>query len=116
MKLEYLQFLELETFTRLGGRLEADMARRIKRGRILRSLVRQERLDPKPVTFNLAWLVAFNDGLLDGIAPERMGDVQAFLELRLRESGLDVNTPRERWAEALRAWMQAYGEAHDATP
>ena len=43
MKLDYLQFLELEVFTRFGARLEASVEARIQRGRLLRELLRQER-------------------------------------------------------------------------
>ena len=107
MKLEYLQFLELETFTRFGGRLEADIARRIQRGRVLRALIQQDRLDPKPIAFHLGWLIAFNDGLLDGTPPERIAGCLADVEARMRESGFDVNTPRDQWATALRGWIDA---------
>ena len=44
MKLDYLQFLELEMFTRFGTRLEASMETAIQRGRILREILKQDRL------------------------------------------------------------------------
>ena len=44
MKLEYLQFLELEMFTRFGAELEPSMQKKIARGRVLRELLKQERL------------------------------------------------------------------------
>ncbi|MDX2486297.1 MAG: F0F1 ATP synthase subunit alpha, partial [Gammaproteobacteria bacterium] len=50
LKLDYLQFLELEVFTRFGARLEASMEATIKRGRVLREIFKQERLMPLPVT------------------------------------------------------------------
>ena len=46
MKLDYLQFLELEVFTRFGARLEASIEERIRRGRVLREILKQERLSP----------------------------------------------------------------------
>ena len=46
MKLDYLQFLELEVFTRFGSRLEAGVEAKIRRGRLLRELLKQERLAP----------------------------------------------------------------------
>ena len=42
MKLDYLQFLELETFSRFGSRLEAAMQKRLARGRLLRRLLQQD--------------------------------------------------------------------------
>ena len=56
MKLDYLQFLELEVFTRFGSRLEASMEAKIARGRVLRELLKQDRLSPLPIEFHLAWL------------------------------------------------------------
>jgi F-type H+-transporting ATPase subunit alpha len=41
MKLDYLQFLELEAFSRFGQRLEASMEAKIKRGRLLRKILIQ---------------------------------------------------------------------------
>ncbi|MGE4560775.1 MAG: F0F1 ATP synthase subunit alpha, partial [Desulfobulbus sp.] len=46
IRLDYLQFLELEAFTRFGTRLEPAMEAKLKRGRILRRILNQERLHP----------------------------------------------------------------------
>lgn len=105
MKLDYLQFLELEVFTRFGARLEASMERAIQRGRLLREILKQDRLLPLPVTFQLAWLIAFNDGLLDGITPDTIPAVLARLEGHIRQSSLDLETPREAWSTALSGWL-----------
>ena len=48
MKLDYLQFLDLEVFTRFGARLEPAMESAIRRGRILREALKQDRLSPCP--------------------------------------------------------------------
>ncbi|MGR9053831.1 MAG: F0F1 ATP synthase subunit alpha, partial [Gammaproteobacteria bacterium] len=69
-KLDYLQFLELETFSRFGQRLEASMEARIRRGRLLREILKQDRLNPYESLFQLAWLIAFNENLFDGMSPE----------------------------------------------
>ena len=45
MKLEYMQFLELEVFTRFGTKLEASMEAAIQRGRVLREILKQRRLE-----------------------------------------------------------------------
>ena len=71
MKLDYLQFLELEVFTRFGARLESSMEAAIQRGRLLREILKQDRLSPLPGTFQMAWLVAFNDGLFEERIPTR---------------------------------------------
>jgi F-type H+-transporting ATPase subunit alpha len=101
MKLDYLQFLELEVFTRFGARLEASIEARIKRGRLLREILKQERLSLCSPEFQMAWLVAFNERMLDGTAS---ADVPAALE-RIAEvaagSGLKLAADRELWRQAM---------------
>lgn len=107
LKLDYLQFLELEVFTRFGARLETAMELAIKRGRLLRELFKQERLSPKSIEFQLAWMVAYNDGLLDDRDPRDIALLSNRLETQVAGSGLSLDEGRERWAEKLRDWMNS---------
>jgi len=111
MKLDYLQFLELEVFTRFGTRLEAGMEAAIRRGQLLREILKQERLAPLPAVFQLAWLIAFNEGLLDAAGTEHVGDVMAALLPQVRDSGLTLDSPREDWLNALSGWLADPGGA-----
>jgi len=105
MKLDYLQFLELEVFTRFGAKLEATMEKAIRRGRLLREILKQERLEPQPISFQLAWMMAFNEGLLDACDPENVLDVLRTLDDGVRESPLDLDSPREAWQAAIAGWL-----------
>jgi F-type H+-transporting ATPase subunit alpha len=105
MKLDYLQFLELEVFTRFGARLEASMEAAIARGRLLKEILKQDRLDPLPVEFEMAWMVAFNDGRLDGTEPEQLPELLARLKQQVAASDLTVDSPREQWSEAAQRWF-----------
>jgi len=105
MKLDYLQFLELEVFTRFGARLEASMEAAIRRGRLLRELLKQDRLSPLPATFQLAWLVAFNDSLFDGVEPAAVEPMLAGLLQQVQRSNLMLDSPRAEWSEALAGWL-----------
>jgi F-type H+-transporting ATPase subunit alpha len=105
MKLDYLQFLELEVFTRFGARLEASMELAIRRGRALREILKQERLSPVSVNMQLAWLIAFNEGLLDEQPLERLSGVLAQLQQQVAASALRLEDGRDRWLEALRRWL-----------
>jgi F-type H+-transporting ATPase subunit alpha len=107
MKLDYLQFLELEVFTRFGARLEASMEAAIRRGRLLRELLKQERLAPHSVRFQMAWLVAFNEGLFDERKPEQSAALLKPLAGWVVESGLTLAEERGVWLDALRRWFQA---------
>jgi F-type H+-transporting ATPase subunit alpha len=105
MKLDYLQFLDLEVFTRFGARLEASMEKAIRRGRALREILKQERLEPLSIGFQMAWLVAFNEGLFDAVETGNIPAHLKQLENRVGTSGLGLDSPREQWAAAVADWL-----------
>jgi F-type H+-transporting ATPase subunit alpha len=105
MKLDYLQFLELEVFTRFGARLEESMELAIRRGRALREILKQDRLSPVAVNMQLAWLIAFNEGLLDESPLASLPGLLAQLRQQVAASGMRLEDGRERWLEALRRWL-----------
>jgi F-type H+-transporting ATPase subunit alpha len=105
MKLDYLQYLELEVFTRFGARLEASMETAIQRGRMLREILKQDRLSPLPVEFQMAWMVAFNNRLFDDAD---IADVPALLEMlekQVRQTTLRLDSPREEWTATVAGWF-----------
>ena len=110
MKLDYLQYLELEVFTRFGARLEASMEAAIARGHVLREILKQERLGPLPETFQMAWLVAFNDGRFDGVEIDRIPSLLDQLQRQTRHSTLTLNSPRGQWSEVVSEWLAAEEE------
>ncbi|MEF3074767.1 F0F1 ATP synthase subunit alpha [Methylobacter sp. Wu1] len=105
MKLDYLQFLELEAFSRFGQRLEASMEARIQRGRVLREILKQDRLSPLSSAFQLAWLIAFNEHLFDQAKPEDIKDFLARLQRGISETSLTLNSSPEQWLQAVRDWL-----------
>jgi F-type H+-transporting ATPase subunit alpha len=113
MKLDYLQFLELEVFTRFGARLEASMERAIRRGRVLREILKQDRLQPLPVEFQLAWLIAFNEGLFDGLELEAIAATLTTLQQKVAASGLHLEAERAQWLEAVRRWLGVAPQEED---
>lgn len=106
MKLDYLRYLELEVFTRFGAKLEASMEKAIHKGRLLRHILKQDRLCPLAAEFHMAWLVAFNDGLFDAFEQTRLPAVLSALEKRLDERPLTLDSPREQWSDAVLSWLQ----------
>jgi F-type H+-transporting ATPase subunit alpha len=104
-KLDYLQFLELEVFTRFGARLEASSEAKIKRGRILREILKQDRLSPLPVEFHMAWLVAFHEGTFDETPLDEMPAVLRRLAGEVESSGLKLEDRHDDWKRALQGWL-----------
>ena len=106
MKLDYLQFLELEKFTRFGAHLEASMARKLRRGQVLRALLKQGRLHPHDARFQLAWLIGFNEGLFDQVAVNAVSDVLEKLVTHVNAAMLTLDSDRTLWVNALLRWLQ----------
>lgn len=100
IRLDYLQFLELELFARFGTKLEAAMEEKLRRGRLLRELLKQDRLAPLSETMHLAWLLAYGEGFLD--RPEDLGELCQRLFAAVRDAGLDLDAPRDEWLALLR--------------
>jgi F-type H+-transporting ATPase subunit alpha len=105
MKLDYLRFLELEVFSRFGARLEPSIAAALKRGRILREILKQDRLAPLPVEFQMAWMVAFNDGLFEKTEPEQVPAAVERIAAGLAARPLDLASDRNEWARSVAGWL-----------
>jgi len=111
MKLDYLQFLELEVFTRFGSKLEASMEAKIQRGQLLREILKQECLAPLAIEFQLAWMIAFNEGLLDGMSAQDVPAILHGLAQRTAQSGLTLEAGREAWRARVAVWLGELGRA-----
>jgi F-type H+-transporting ATPase subunit alpha len=107
MKLDYLQFLELEVFTRFGARLEASAAAQIARGRVLRELLKQERLAPLAIEVQYAALKAFNAGLLEGLGARAIAEAQRRLAADIPQRSLTLEDGDAKWLAAVRACLGA---------
>ncbi len=105
MKLDYLQFLELEVFTRFGARLEASAEARIKRGRVLREILKQDRLALVPAEFQMAWLAAYSEHLLDDTPLAEIPGALARLEAGVRNGGPAIEDSHDAWLRAAKGWL-----------
>lgn len=106
MKLDYLQFIELEVFTRFGSRLEAGMEARIHRGQVLREMLKQDLLAPLTIEFQMAWLVAYNEGLFDNISLEQVKPRLALLQAQVARSSVSVDEGHDQWKILVYTWLK----------
>lgn len=114
MKLDFLQFLELEIFTRFGSKLEAGVEARIRRGRLLRELLKQERLATLTSTQQLAWLVAYNEGLFNSAKGDELVASFAALLHAQAASPIEMAAGPLAWREAVARWFKE--ASHESTP
>lgn len=82
------------------------MEAKIKRGRLLREILKQDRLSPMPIEFQLAWLTAFNRGLFDDVPPGQVGLVLKHIASSLSTSRLSLDQQDEQWGEAVTSWLK----------
>lgn len=83
LRLEYAQFAELEVFTRFGATLEEETRKKIDRGRRIREILKQPRLDPLTAGELALILLALNRGAVDKVPLERLGEYQNTLRLSI---------------------------------
>ena len=101
IRLDYLQFLELELFARFGARLEAAVEEKLRRGRLFREILKQDRLQPLSDVEHLAWLLAYGEGFLDHVKPEQAVDELAQLWSKLPAYHLSLETSKQQWLAVL---------------
>jgi len=115
LRLAYAQFEELESFARFGTRLDEDTRRRLDRGRRVREVLKQGQGDHLSVAAQIVVLLATTEGVLDGVALDRIGEAEKTLrdlvsgpleDVSHRIAGGARLAPEDR-----QAILQAAGEA-----
>ncbi len=79
LKLAYAQFVELETFSRFGARLDEHTRKVIEHGRRIRACLKQPELSPVSVPEQIAVLLALSAELFDQVPLDQMKDAEHVL-------------------------------------
>jgi len=104
LRLDYAQFLDLESFAKFGGTLEPDVLARLEHGRRIRAALIQradERISPAGV---LALLRAISTGFIDGLGLDQVATFRARLDLEIqaRAPGIQVAIDGgEPWSDTM---------------
>jgi len=114
LRLEYAQFAELEIFTRFGATVEEKTQQRIERGRRIREVLKQPRLDPMTAAEEVMLLLAVDRGHIDRVPVERVmafakalrGRANPGLEQTLAKIGDGGKLTDEEW-DALAADVES---------
>ena len=69
---------------------------------MLREVLKQDRLAPLPVEFQMAWMVAYNAGLLDSVASGEIAGFLSRLEQWLSTSRVTLDDKPEDWQQAVK--------------
>jgi F-type H+/Na+-transporting ATPase subunit alpha len=79
LRLDYAQFLELEMFTRFGGVTDVQVKGKITRGQRVRAVLSQPQYAPLRLADEIALVLALQNGLLDRVPLEQIGEFRAEL-------------------------------------
>jgi len=99
LKLDLAQFRELEEFTKLSAELPAEIAQKIKRGRVLTEILKQENL--KPLTFEKIAVLIYsaNSGFFDEVELSRIKNLESellnYLETEKKEVLEEIKEKRD---------------------
>jgi F-type H+-transporting ATPase subunit alpha len=124
LRILHARFEELESLTRVGLELEPGVEREIARGRLLRALLRQDRLSPRSSADQVIAVLAVSEGWLDGLAPEDAPALTENLAARARSESPELvarleqgELPGEGWLDEMRALCTAMrGSAPESRP
>ena len=112
LRIAIARFEELEALTRVGLEVDASTERTVRRGRILRDVLRQPRLAPRAVSYQVLALGAVLEGWVDDLEPAvatatiagaydraRLGLASAVRDL---DGGVPANTDTmEHWKQLI---------------
>ena len=123
LRLDYAQFLELESFTRFGGMPDTRVRQQLTRGARIRAILNQPQHSPLRLADEVALVIAVQSGLLDAIPVASITAFRAGLAAAidagaadaLRQIGAD-GTLNEDGRKALLAALQIYARTHTPPP
>jgi F-type H+-transporting ATPase subunit alpha len=70
LQLEFVRFKELEKLTRIKAGISGDVEKRLKRGRVIEELLKQDANAPVPMEDQAMVLLALHQGFLNNVEPE----------------------------------------------
>jgi F-type H+/Na+-transporting ATPase subunit alpha len=85
LRLEYMQFLELEIFTRFGGMVDEHTRHMIEHGRRIRAVLTQPQYSGLSMPHQVALLFALTEGMLDSLPLGKVTDLRNSLAQWLGE-------------------------------
>lgn len=85
LRLSYSQFQEVEVFARFGTQLDEDTLQTLERGRRVREILKQTQSQPLSVAEQIAVLLAVNEGVLDDVPLEHIGEAETAIRQAVTE-------------------------------
>jgi F-type H+-transporting ATPase subunit alpha len=116
LRLEYIQYKELEKLTRIKAGVSETVERRLRKGRVVAEILKQDRNAPVPMVEQVVVLYALSTGHMDHLMPQEVDAYQKGLTARLREHApgliaelIERKDLTDSVKEGLNEQLRAYG-------
>jgi len=90
LRLSYSQFQELEVFSRFASQLDEETRRKLRRGRRIREVLKQDEHAPLSPCQQMGILLAVNRGVLDQVPVERAEEAVGAVQDRIGEVAPEI--------------------------
>ncbi len=116
LRLEYIQYKELEKLTRIKAGVSEAVEKRLRKGRVVAEILKQPNADPVPIVDQVMVLYALTTGAMDALEPAQVPAWQKGLTAHIRRSRPELVRDLEaqkkltpELKEALNEQLAAYG-------
>ncbi len=114
LRLQYAQFAELEIFTRFGATVEEKTQKMIERGRRIREVLKQPRLDPLGAGEQVVVFLSVDRGMVDNIPIEKLARFQQMLRETVVPKHAELMEKIEKAEELQEAEWETLAKAIEA--
>jgi F-type H+/Na+-transporting ATPase subunit alpha len=90
LRLEYIQYKELEKLTRIKAGVSETVERRLRKGRVVAEILKQDRNGPVPLEEQVIVLYALANGHMDDLMPQEVATWQKGLIAQIRTRHPDL--------------------------
>jgi len=117
LRLEYIQYKELEKLTRIKAGVSAAVEKRLQKGKVVAAILKQDKNAPVPVEEQIVVLYALANGFMENLTPEQVGVYQAGLLAKIKADKPELiqelvqkKDLTEQIKEGLNEQLTAYGD------
>ena len=86
LRLEYIQFKELEKLTRIKAGVSEAVEKRLRKGRVVAAILKQDKNAPVPIEEQVVVLYALANGFMEHLAPDGVPAYQTGLMAHIRQN------------------------------
>jgi F-type H+-transporting ATPase subunit alpha len=116
LRLEYIQYKELEKLTRIKAGVSAAVEKRLQKGKVVAEILKQDKNAPVPVEDQVIVLYALANGFMEELKPDQVGAYQAGVLASIKAARPDLvqmlvlkKDLTEEIKEGLHEQLTAYG-------